>query len=35
MGPVELKRERGGSGGRCGGRSRIRQRYVQTIVVIP
>ena len=33
LGPVELKREKGGSGERGGGRSRNLQRYVQAIVV--
>ena len=35
VGLVELKRERGGSGGRGGARSRNRQRDVQAIVVTP
>ena len=35
VGPVELMRNKRGSGGRGGGRSRNRQRYVQTIVVTP
>ena len=34
-GPVELERRKGGRGGRGGGRSRNRQRYVQAIVVTP
>ena len=33
--PVEPKRKKTGSGGRGGGRSRNRQRYVQAIVVTP
>ena len=33
LGPVELKRKKGGRGGRGGGRSRNRQRYVHAIVV--
>ena len=35
VGPVELKRRKGGQGGGVGGRSRNRQRYVQAIVVTP